>query len=174
MTERGDLARQPRVSDDGSEREVEVILLLEGWHGRREPVVGHSDREPGVAQFHGDGCDDPCLVVFVGGPPAAAVHPYHDATGGCLRKPQVEALERIDAVGQIGDVPTRSSVDGMPPCGTPIEGGHGCMTCASQASPLLSALPYGVTAAAAVAIGRFTGKGNSEADAIASTGDDDS
>ena len=31
------------------------------------------------------------------------------------------------------------------------------MTCVSQASPLLSTLPYGVTAAAAVAIARFTG-----------------
>lgn len=47
------------------------------------------------------------------------------------------------------------------------------MTCASQASPLLAALPYGVTAAVAVAIGRFTGKAASEADATVSAGDED-
>lgn len=47
------------------------------------------------------------------------------------------------------------------------------MSCASQASPLLSTLPYGVTAAAAVAIARFAGKGDSEADATASSGGDE-
>jgi hypothetical protein len=47
------------------------------------------------------------------------------------------------------------------------------MTCASQASPLLSTLPYGMTAAVAVAIGRFARPGHSEADPSASTGEDD-
>jgi hypothetical protein len=48
------------------------------------------------------------------------------------------------------------------------------MTCASQAAPLLSTLPYGVTAAAAVAIGRFAGTGGSEADRTSASREDDS
>ena len=55
-----------------------------------------------------------------------------------------------------------------------VEGDHVCMTCASQASSLLSTLPYGVTAAVSVAIGRFSGRRNSEADPTASTREDDS
>jgi hypothetical protein len=54
-----------------------------------------------------------------------------------------------------------------------VEGVRVCMTCASQASPLLSMLPYGMTAAVAVAIGRFARPGHSEADPSASTGEDD-
>lgn len=44
-----------------------------------------------------------------------------------------------------------------------------CMTCASQASPLLSTLPYGLTAVAAVAIGHFTDKNVSSSPTDCST-----
>lgn len=48
------------------------------------------------------------------------------------------------------------------------------MSCASQASQLLSVLPYGVTVVAALAISRFTGKHPTEADHTPPSGQDGS
>ncbi len=48
------------------------------------------------------------------------------------------------------------------------------MTCASRASSLLATLPYGVTAVAAVAVGRFTDKASSGADVTVSSEDEHS